>query len=333
MKIEQALEKLFSLHQFGIKLGLDNIKNLLNYLGNPEKKLETFHIAGSNGKGSTASFISSILIESGYKTGLYTSPHFLKFNERIRINGKMVEDGFVLEFMKEMNDYIDKNSPTFFELTTAMAFKYFAENNVDYAVIETGLGGRLDATNVLNPLASIITTISKEHTNILSDSIPTIAYEKGEIIKEGSRCFAGSLVPEAMEVIREKSYSVGAEFYELESFLENKINFVKLSSEDFHLQIYQTPLHGYHQLKNSALAVLSLLKTLGIQDETIFNRGIEKVIENSSIQCRYEITNNNPDIIFDSAHNEEGIESFANEFKRTYDKYEKKDFNIRSNEG
>ena len=324
MKLEQALEKLFSLHQFGIKLGLDNIKNLLSYLGNPEKNLKAFHLAGSNGKGSTASFINSILIEAGYKTGLYTSPHFVKFNERIRVNGVMVDDDFVLSFMEEMEDYIEKNSPTFFELTTAMAFKYFADNKVDYAVIETGLGGRLDATNVLNPLASIITTISKEHTNILGDSLEKIAYEKGEIIKSGSKCFIGSLVSDAREVIQKKCKSVGVEFFELDSFLEINSEFVKLSSGDFHLQIYKTPLHGFHQLKNSALAVLSIQKTLNIVDKSLYNRAIENVIENSGIQCRYEFTNITPDIIFDSAHNAEGVESFVKEFKGTHHRYKKK---------
>ena len=172
MNLEEALEKLFSLHQFGIKLGLENICNLLDYLGNPQKELTTFHIAGSNGKGSTSSFINSILMEAGYRVGLYTSPHLVKFNERIRVNSEMIPDEYVVGFMNSLGDYIEKHSPTFFELTTAMAFKYFAEMKLDYAVIETGLGGRLDATNVLNPLASIITTISREHTNVLSDSIP-----------------------------------------------------------------------------------------------------------------------------------------------------------------
>ncbi|MFA7290175.1 MAG: Mur ligase family protein, partial [Melioribacteraceae bacterium] len=179
MNYKTALEKLFSLHQFGIKLGLDNTKDLLNFIGNPQKDLKCYHIAGSNGKGSTSSFIASILTEAGYKTGLYTSPHLIKFNERIRINGQMIEDNYVLEFMNSVESYIEKNEVTFFELTTAMAFKYFYDMKVDFCVIETGLGGRLDSTNVIFPLISIITTISLEHTNILGHSIEEIAAEKG----------------------------------------------------------------------------------------------------------------------------------------------------------
>ncbi|MFH1525634.1 MAG: bifunctional folylpolyglutamate synthase/dihydrofolate synthase, partial [Bacteroidota bacterium] len=141
MTLETALAKLFSLHQFGIKLGLDSTHKLLKHIGDPQNKLNAFHIAGSNGKGSTASFMASILTESGYKVGLYTSPHLVKFNERIRINGATIPDCYILTFMEELDEYININEPTFFELTTAMAFKYFAESNLDYAVIETGLGG------------------------------------------------------------------------------------------------------------------------------------------------------------------------------------------------
>ncbi|MGA9293197.1 MAG: hypothetical protein WBV81_11405, partial [Ignavibacteriaceae bacterium] len=147
MDIEKSLQKLYSLHTFGIKLGLENIEKFLHYIGNPQKELRVFHIAGSNGKGSTASFVASILMELNYKVGLYTSPHFVRFNERVKINNMEIADHYISSFMQEYNNYIDDNRLTFFEVTTAMAFKYFMEQNVDYAVIETGLGGRLDATN------------------------------------------------------------------------------------------------------------------------------------------------------------------------------------------
>jgi len=197
MNLQQAIEKLYSLQKFGIKLGLQNIQNFLEYLGNPEKQFKSFHIAGTNGKGSTASFISSILIENNLKTGLYTSPHFVKFNERIRINGKEIEDEYIAKFVKENQNFIDENHLTFFEATTAMAFKYFTENKIDFAVIETGLGGRLDATNVVNPVASIITSISLEHTEMLGNSLKEIAFEKGGIIKNNSKVFIGRLPEEA----------------------------------------------------------------------------------------------------------------------------------------
>jgi dihydrofolate synthase/folylpolyglutamate synthase len=185
MNIDLALEKIYSLKQFNVKLGLDNIKALLNHIGNPQNNLKAIHIAGSNGKGSTCSFISSILQENGFKVGLYTSPHFINFNERIRINGTEISDSEIIEFLENNKKYVDKYQPTFFEITTAMAFDYFNRKNVEYAVIETGLGGRLDATNVLIPLASVITPISLEHSHILGDSLEKIAYEKGGIIKSG----------------------------------------------------------------------------------------------------------------------------------------------------
>ncbi|MCK7522792.1 MAG: Mur ligase family protein [Ignavibacteriales bacterium] len=197
MDLETSLKKLFSLHTFGIKLGLENTIGFLNHLGNPQQALKTIHIAGSNGKGSTSSFIASILQEFGFKIGLYTSPHFVKFNERVVINGKQIEDEYVSSFISDNEKYIDEHELTFFEVTTAMAFQYFKDMNTDYCVIETGLGGRLDSTNVLNPLAVVITSISLEHTNVLGDTIEQIAAEKAAIIKNGSKVFIGMLKKEA----------------------------------------------------------------------------------------------------------------------------------------
>ncbi|MBU1101407.1 MAG: bifunctional folylpolyglutamate synthase/dihydrofolate synthase [Bacteroidetes bacterium] len=324
MELKQALDKLFSLHQFGIKLGLDNIKKLLEQIGNPERNLKAIHIAGSNGKGSTASFTASILQEAGYKVGLYTSPHLVRFNERIRINGVMIPDSYVRDFMTELKNYIDEYSPTFFELTTAMAYKYFKESGIDYAVIETGLGGRLDATNTIDPLASVITTISKEHTNILTDDIRTIAYEKGEIIKENRKSFIGVLPEEAETVIVDKAGRSESQLFKLSEFLEKNIDFVKLSVEEFDYKIYHTPLPGFHQFNNAALAVLVLNKVFGLKDISVINKGIDKVIINSGIQGRFETYNEEPRIIFDAAHNEEGIESFVSEFAKIKNQFARK---------
>ena len=177
MDVAASLKKLFSLHTFGIKLGLENTIKFLEHIGNPQNFLKTIHVAGSNGKGSTSSFIASILQESGFKTGLYTSPHFVKFNERIVINGKQIDDEYIADFVDKYENYIDEHQLTFFEVTTVMAFKYFLEMKTDYCIIETGLGGRLDATNVLNPIAVVITTISLEHTNVLGNTITQIASE------------------------------------------------------------------------------------------------------------------------------------------------------------
>ena len=324
MEITSALDKLFSLHQFGIKLGLDNIKKLLKHLGNPEKSLRVYHIAGSNGKGSTASFIASILMEAGYKTGLYTSPHLVRFNERIRINSVEIPDEYVASFVSSLDKYIDENEPTFFELTTAMAFKYFAEQKVDYAVIETGLGGRLDATNTINdPVASVITTISLEHTQILGDTLEKIATEKAGIIKDNSNVFCGILKKEAMSVISEKCAEKHAELFNLGDYIQINSNSAVVNMENFAYNVYETSLKGNHQLVNAALAVCVLWNTLDISNLKIFHAGISNVIKNSGIQGRYEIYNQSPKVIFDAAHNPEGIQSFVETFKNEFKLYNK----------
>ena len=204
MTIEHALTKLFALHTFGMKLGLDNIKNFLDHIGNPQKKLKTIHVAGSNGKGSTSAFLSSILQELGNKVGLYTSPHFVRYNERIRINGIEIPDTYVAGFVQKYDKFIEEHKLTFFEVTTAIAFQYFVDEKVDIAVIETGLGGRLDATNVLSPLATVITSISLEHTHILGDTIEKITTEKAGILKSSVPVFTGLLPTEAIKIIEDK---------------------------------------------------------------------------------------------------------------------------------
>lgn len=324
MNLEESLNKLFSLHQFGIKLGLENIQRLLQFIGNPEVSLQTIHIAGSNGKGSTASFISSILMEAGYKTGLYTSPHLVKFNERIRINGIMITDDFVLDFMNDLNGYIDEHSPTFFELTTAMAFKYFAESNVDYAVIETGLGGRLDATNVLNPLASVITTISEEHTNILGYDLKKIAFEKGEIIKKNSNTILGIIEDEPRKVLINKAVSVDSKCFLLSDHINPQKDSVELKYNNEQIIISDLPLKGRYQINNAALAVLAVKASVPEVNKKQILAGLKNVINNSGIQARYEIFNKEPQVIFDAAHNLDGIEEFLNEFKKKANIYSKK---------
>ncbi len=321
MNIKEALDKLYSMHRFGVKLGLENIKNLMSHLGNAHEKFNSIHIAGSNGKGSTASFISSILIESGYKTGLYTSPHYVRFNERVRINGVEIPDQYIADFMTELNDYIDEHTPTYFELTTALAFKYFAENKIDIGVIEVGLGGRLDATNVLTPLASVITSISKEHTNILGDDIKVITCEKAGIVKERVNVFGGFLGDEPKNVLKQIANERKSDCHFLENYSERKFEFNKVIDDRFQFSIYQTPLKGRYQIDNASLGVLVLEKTLGINDPKIISKGIQNVIRNSGIQGRYEVVSENPKVIFDSSHNEESIESFISEFKDEYQKY------------
>ncbi|MCF8260248.1 MAG: bifunctional folylpolyglutamate synthase/dihydrofolate synthase [Melioribacteraceae bacterium] len=311
MKIEEALDQLFAMKRFSVKLGLETITKFLAYLGNPQNNLKIFHIAGSNGKGSTASFLKSILMEAGYNVGLYTSPHYVDFNERISINGIQISDDEILKFLEEHQDFIKENETTFFEITTAMMFNYFANAEVDFAVIEVGLGGRLDATNVITPIAALITTISLEHKQILGDTLEAIANEKGDIIKAGSRAFFGIMPDEALDVLKTISVKRGCDY----KILNEEIKF---DTEKFHfngLNIYKTPLAGSHQLYNLALSVLAVQSVVeGIGRNSILN-GIKNVVKNTKIQGRYEIFHKNPTVIFDSAHNPQSLGSFLQTFK------------------
>ncbi len=324
MDLETSLKKLFSLHTFGIKLGLDNTIGFLNHLGNPQQAIKTIHIAGSNGKGSTSSFIASILQEFGYNIGLYTSPHFVKFNERVLINGKQIEDEFVATFISDNEKYIDEHQLTFFEVTTAMAFQYFKNMKTDYCVIETGLGGRLDSTNVLNPLAVVITSISLEHTNILGDTIEQIASEKAAIIKDNSNVFTGLLMKEAEGVVEQKCKETNSILYPMKDFIIESEDQIKLQLEKENQIEMNPPLKGKYQKYNSALAALTISKTFSNFEEEKYAAGIANVLKNTGLQGRYEYYHKEPTIIFDSAHNTEGIENFLIEFTKEAGNYEKR---------
>jgi dihydrofolate synthase/folylpolyglutamate synthase len=324
MNLENSLKKLFSLHSFGIKLGLDNINNFLNQINIPYRKLKMFHIAGSNGKGSTSAFLASILMEYNYKVGLYTSPHFVRFNERIKINGEEIPDQYIASFVDKYDKLIDQHKLTFFEVTTAMAFEYFEANNVDYAVIETGLGGRLDATNVIKPLASIITSISLEHTNILGISIEEITAEKAGIIKKGVPVFIGKLPFNAVEVIEKKCSESASELFKIVEYVNEKTNSFELYTDELELDDWSIPLRGDYQKYNAALAGLVISKILDESDSNIIERGIKDIVKNTGIQGRYELYKKQPDIIFDSAHNPEGVSNFLDEFNKDIKNYSKK---------
>lgn len=321
MDIQESLNKLFALHTFGVKLGLENTQKFLKVIGNPQSKLKTVHIAGSNGKGSTSSFIASILMENGFRVGLYTSPHFVKFNERISVNGKYIPDDFIANFIDKHQKYINEYQLTFFEVTTAMAFEYFDFSGVDYAVIETGLGGRLDATNVLNPLACVITSISLEHTAILGDKLEQIAFEKSEIIKSGSKTFIGLLPEVAIKVIEKKCLSVKSPLFCLEEYINEKNDNVQLYTEELDFDEWEVPLIGKHQKYNAALASLCAAKTFDIDDPGLITRGVKNVVKNTKLQGRYEIISDKPRIILDSAHNPEGISCLINQFDKEKNNY------------
>lgn len=324
MTIRESLDKLFALHTFGIKLGLDNTRLFLSYLGNPQDKIKTIHIAGSNGKGSTSAFIASILKELGYNCGLYTSPHFVRFNERIKIGSAEIPDEFIADFVSAHEAKIDELKLTFFEVTTAIAFEYFSVMKVDYAVIETGLGGRLDATNVITPVASVITSISLEHTHILGDTIGKIAAEKGGIIKNGIPLFTGRLPGEAYEAIEKRCAELGCNIYKLDEYIVNRPDSIELYTEEIELDDFSMPLRGNYQRLNAALAGLVIAKTLISDDYAHIEKGIRNVIVNTGLQGRYEYFGNQPDIIFDSAHNPDGVKNFLAEFSRDSGGYGRK---------
>ncbi|PJA98556.1 MAG: hypothetical protein CO128_06605 [Ignavibacteriales bacterium CG_4_9_14_3_um_filter_30_11] len=324
MNINDSLEKLFSLHNFGIKLGIDNIKNFLFLLNNPHLKLKTIHIAGSNGKGSSSAFIASILQEHKFKIGLYTSPHFIRFNERIKINGNEIDDQYISEFISKHFEYIIKNQITFFEATTALAFCFFRDQKVDFAVIETGLGGRLDATNVLNPLCSVITGISLEHTHILGKTIKQIAEEKAGIIKRNSKVITAPLLNSANQVMKLKCKKMKSELIEVSKYISKKKDSVTLTLGKDKLEIRDLPLAGNYQNLNAALASLTVYHLLNNFNKDFFENGLMNVIKNTSLSGRYEYFNSKPDVIFDSAHNPDGVRKFLKEFRRNKKKYNNK---------
>ncbi|HQF43647.1 MAG TPA: folylpolyglutamate synthase/dihydrofolate synthase family protein, partial [Ignavibacteriaceae bacterium] len=279
--------------------------------------------AGTNGKGSTSHMLAAMLQQAGYKTGLYTSPHLKDFRERIKINGEWITEDFVIDFVEHTKKISEAIQPSFFELTVAMAFYYFAQQKVDVAIIETGLGGRLDATNVLNPLACVITPISLEHTNILGEDLEHIAFEKSEIIKPGSKTFIGLMPEKAIKVIEKKANSVKSELFCLEEYIVEKGDNIQLYTEEIQFDEWLVPLIGKHQKYNAALAALCIAKSFDVDDPSIITNGIKNVVKNTKIQGRYEIALNKPRIILDSAHNPEGVESLVNTFKLEKANYSK----------
>ena len=201
-KYQETLQYLFNLQLAGIKLGLDNVSALLKYMDNPQKKWPAVHVAGTNGKGSTAAFLFSILQQAGLRVGLYTSPHLVDFSERIRVNNQRITWEEIVDYTQRIKPQIDKNNNTFFEATSAIAFQFFADQRVDIAVIETGLGGRLDATNLVDPLITVITPIGYDHQQYLGDTIQQIAEEKAGIIKQGVSCVTNNNSPMTLEVFQ-----------------------------------------------------------------------------------------------------------------------------------
>jgi len=299
-RIENQLNFLFSLQRKGIKLGLNHTRDLLGHINNPEKELIMIHIAGTNGKGSTAACLNSILIESGYKVGLYTSPHLIKFNERIRVNGKPIKDDEILDFMDNVKGAIKKINSTFFETTTAMALNYFKDKNVDIAIIETGLGGRLDSTNVIKPVLTIITAISLDHADILGDSIEKIAHEKAGIIKENVPLIIAPQKKSVMKILKNRASEKNSEIIEVNTPQEVKIgeNGTSFKIIDENLS---TNLIGDYQAQNISVAIAAI---------RYFNKSITYKLINEAIKkinWPGRMHRVSKQIFYDVAHNDAGI--------------------------
>ena len=284
------------------KPGLSRIKNFLKFLGNPESNLKFIHVGGTNGKGSTSNMISSILKEFNKKVGLFTSPHMFDFRERIKINSNKIDKQFVSDFVNNNKDYFLSEKNSFFEISFAMAIFYFNLKKVDYAVIEVGLGGRLDATNAIHPLLSIITNIGYDHTEFLGDKITSIANEKAGIIKKNTPVLIGEKNQETDNVFIEKARRESSKIFFTEDFLSNK---------------FQVSLKTNYQKKNesTAYAAIQILFENDITIE-IFRKGILNFSKNNSLRGRWEKVSNKPLIVADIAHNEEGFKEVILEIKR-----------------
>jgi len=301
MNYEKVLKELYGIKEWKFKLGLKNMKILLNKLNNPEQKLKCIHVAGTNGKGSVCAMISSVLQEAGYKVGMYTSPHLKKFNERIRINNKLISDKEIVEYYLRVKKNVTKQS--FFEITTAMMFLYFKDKKVDFVVLEVGMGGRLDSTNVINPLISIITNIGYEHTDRLGKKIEKIAYEKSGIIKKNILVVTGAKSI-ALETIKN---------------IANKKNSTLFAVNYKGNPIFDLNLNGFFQQKNAALAVTVLEILNGNKKIKINEKNIESGLKNIEWPGRFQYIDKN--IIIDCTHNPEGFKTIFNELKHL--KYKK----------
>jgi dihydrofolate synthase/folylpolyglutamate synthase len=311
-----------------LKMDLSNTLAICETLGNPQNCFKSIHIAGTNGKGSVSHMLASVFQACGYKTGLYTSPHLTDFRERIKINGGMIAQKNVVSFTEAMIPLIEKISPSFFELTVGMAFQHFAEEKVDIAIIETGLGGRLDSTNIINPELSIITNIGFDHVALLGDTLDKIASEKAGIIKAGIPVVIGEQKPETAHVFRDKAKMMNADIYFADDLMDvsrlqqdmTKI-VVSLRNRSTNKMIeFTCDLAGIYQRENikTVAAALEILRKNGwnLQDTSI-QEGMAHVIQSTGFHGRWELLTNKPAVIADVAHNPDGIAKLLQQIATT----------------
>lgn len=303
------------------KADLKNTITLCNFLDNPQSKIKTIHIAGTNGKGSTSHMLAAIFQQAGYKTGLYTSPHLKDFRERIKVNGEMISQEFVIDFVEKTRMLSEEISPSFFELTFVMALKYFVQQQTEIAIIETGLGGRLDSTNVITPEVSIITNISFDHMDILGDSLEKIAREKAGIIKEGVPVVIGECTAETKNIFLEKAKETGSvihlanDQFSIRSAMSNldmiEIEVRNISKKEN--ETYLLDLNGLYQQKNllTVFSAVDVLKTDFPLKEADIRQALSNVKKLTGLHGRWELIHKEPNIILDVAHNEDGIKNLV----------------------
>ncbi|MDZ7604128.1 MAG: folylpolyglutamate synthase/dihydrofolate synthase family protein [Cyclobacteriaceae bacterium] len=329
MNFQDTLQYMYALLPMYQRIGnaafkkdLTNTLKLCEFIGNPQKHVKMIHVAGTNGKGSSAHMIASILQAAGYTTGLYTSPHLKNFTERIRIDGEEIEEQFVCEFIEKIQKPIVEIQPSFFEVTVAMAFDYFLAKEVDIAVIEVGLGGRFDSTNIIHPLISLITSIGYDHTDLLGNTLPEIAFEKAGIIKQKVPVVISQTQEEIRDVFMNKSLEMTAPIF----FADEEISLHFLGVNDnmadyqayYHgnTLIFSTDLLGNYQIKNipGVLRVIQLLNYLGfmITDPDIV-RGFSCVIPSTGLRGRWQKIGENPLVICDTVHNVSGIDDVVDQ--------------------
>ncbi len=278
------------------KKDLTNTIALANHLGNPEKQFKSIHVGGTNGKGSTSHMLASILQEQGYKVGLYTSPHLKDYRERIKINGEMISETEVVHFIEANTSFLEKQGLSFFEMTVGLAFYYFAQQKVDIAIIEVGLGGRLDSTNIINPELAVITNIGYDHQQMLGETLVEIAGEKAGIIKKDTPIIIGQYQDEVIGVFKAKAKGVCAGAFHIANKESNTV--------------YSTDLLGDYQKHNvtTTVCAINTLRTIGWSiEEVSLVEGLQNVVKNTKLRGRWEVLNTAPKIICDTAHNKEGL--------------------------
>jgi dihydrofolate synthase/folylpolyglutamate synthase len=323
MQYSEALDYLYSrlpvFHRIGpkaLKPGLGNTLRLCEAVGNPQHQFRSIHVAGTNGKGSTSHMLASVYAAAGYRVGLYTSPHLKSFTERIRINGQPIAESAVADFVTLMKATIEAVEPSFFEVTVALAFDYFARQQVDLAIIEVGLGGRLDSTNVITPLTSVITNIGYDHTDILGDTLPQIAAEKAGIIKEGVPVVVGETQTEIEPVFGATAALANAPIVFADGLygvqdrgITNGQRQVAVSGPDGSAGTYELDLLGQYQLRNlpAVLATVAGLQAIIPVEESALQIGLKTASSSTGLKGRFQILGQSPLVIADTAHNEAGL--------------------------